>query len=144
VHPPGANVHRAGDRPSPRNSLNLRFPGTACRVLCNSPINQPEDAVSKNPRTKLALQKETIVNLTTVIGGVQVGTRQYGHTELWCETQQTQSCPNHGPAGRSPGQFPRLPSPHQRYETILQAHSQSYCLDKPPLSGYTLPPTAKD
>lgn len=100
--------------------------------------------MSKSTRTKLTLQKETIVNLTTVIGGVQVGTRQYGHTEFWCETQQTQSCPNHGPAPQAPRQWPKLPSPQKRYETILQAHSQSYCLNKPPLSGYTLPPTARD
>ena len=106
--------------------------------------------MSKNTRAKLAIQRETILNLTTVIGGAQgAGNQKLGHTEVWCETNQSRSCPNthetkgcidQGPAQR----WPQLTSPQKRYQTILQAHSQSYCVSNRPLSGCTLPPTAVD
>jgi hypothetical protein len=103
--------------------------------------------MSKHTRTKLLFQKETLIDLSIVIGGVQgsqiteTNPNQNGHvhTEVWCETQQTQGCrPSHGGCGTPrPRHLPR-PFPKPRFGSLI------FCADKPPLSGRTLPPTARD
>lgn len=101
-------------------------------------------------KKKLSLQRETLRVLNAIeiraVGGA--GTAGFTNSPGCERTGIVGHCEQ---PSRSPdncgGQHPRTVDVTvlQRIErTMLQQHSQSYCLDKPPLSGRTLPPTAVD
>jgi hypothetical protein len=101
--------------------------------------------MSERTSRKLSLRRETLRVLTghqiaLVAGGAPVQGSVSGepstdyrrcHQQPQPETQGSWFVCN----ARSPG---------QPDHSILQQRSIAYCLDKPPMSGRTLPPTAKD
>jgi hypothetical protein len=118
-------------------------------MQCIAAINK-ERAMSR-AKKKLRLNRETLrvlnaVEIRAVAGaGTNAGFTNAPNCEKsgvvgHCEQPSRASGCGHGE-----GQFPNF-TVLQRYEerTRLQPQSLSYCLDKPPLSGYTLPPGAKD
>lgn len=93
--------------------------------------------MSRHIRTKLSLQKETLCHLTAdqmelVGGGVQPGIEQTGFRGR-CQAQ-------------SGGLFLCDPGDATRVVTAAfhPKHSAATCKDRPPLSGYTVPATARD
>jgi hypothetical protein len=103
-------------------------------------------------KKKLSLNRETLrvlnaVEIRAVAGaGLNAGITNGRNCEKTgiagsCEQPSRASGCGHG-EGRQVPNFTLA----QRYEerTRLQPQSLSYCLDKPPLSGYTLPPGAMD
>lgn len=104
-------------------------------------------------KKKLSLSRETLRVLNAVeINAVAGAGANWGFTNSpGCEkTGVVGHCeqPSRTPGNCGTGDGPRFPQltvqqPCNERER-LQPQSLSYCLDKPPLSGRTLPPTAMD
>jgi hypothetical protein len=106
-----------------------------------------EDAMSKHTRTKLSLRRETLRDLTAGELSLVAGGNHNAGVSAHCEISGVAgNCEKNG-TGFETTVFPTPPRNQRRYtpgQTMLQDRSIAYCLDKPPMTGYTLPPTARD
>jgi hypothetical protein len=98
--------------------------------------------MSERTSTKLSLRRETLRVLTghqiaTVAGGAPA--QGIASTEPSTDYRRC-----HQPEAQGSWFVCNQPSPRQPDHSILQQRSIAYCLDKPPMSGRTLPPTAQD
>jgi hypothetical protein len=101
-----------------------------------------EHAMNGRAKQRLSLTRETLRILTATETRAIAGAQGSVATEMYCEPtgvaghcempSRAMGCGTHAPRPQVPGL------------TILQGRSLAYCVDRPPLSGFTLPPGAKD
>jgi len=107
--------------------------------------------MSQHTRKKLSLRRETLRDLTAdqlslvagALGGAGFTNARdcersgfVGHCEV--ASHWVDNCGPQSPGPAQQGQTLQGP------RTLMQTKSIAYCLDKPPLSGRTLPPGAMD
>ena len=112
--------------------------------------------MSQHTRKKLSLRRETLRDLTadqlSLVAGALSGpgltnvrgcerSGFVGHCEI--PSHWVDNCGPQSPGPAQPGQTLQGQT-LQGPRTLMQTKSIAYCLDKPPLSGRTLPPGAMD